>query len=205
MSTYLGFDVLDANTHNMRDSIRESFDRAGAMAGTALGKRHFDDFAGQPFPHRTFSWYASGRPAIDALRAFRDARMGREVPFWTPTFCAELTMAADATSAQSALTVASIDYTRFLFPVPARRHLAIFRPGGTFLIRKVVASVDNGNGTETLALGSGLGEDLAAARTLVSFLTLCRLEADDFKIIYSADDYAEAEIPFREIPLEVPA
>lgn len=204
MSTYLGYDVLDQTTPNMREAIAESFDRLGEYIGAKTGRREFDDTAGQPAPQRSFSWFATGRTEIDAMRAFIAARQGRLIPFWTPTYCAELVLAADALSAASSIVIATTGYGRYMFALTARKYIAITKPGGAFLIRKVAAVIDNGNGTETLTLTSGLGEDVGRS-TLVSFLALCRLDSDDPEIQWDGTDHAEANLVYREVPKEVPA
>lgn len=205
MSTYLTIDVLDQVTHNMRESIAQSFDRHGERQDSPTGRIFWDDFADQAIPVRSFEWFAPGRTAIAALRSFLDARKGRVVPFWVPTFCRELVMSVDATSVQSSIRVYRHGYGQNLFPYNARKHTAIVSPDGSFLRRKVTLITDNGDGTESLSLDSGLGINLSAAVTMVSFLTLCRLEEDNAPIRWFGGAHAEASLRFREVPLEVPA
>lgn len=204
MSTYLGYDVLEVG-HNMRESIRHAFDRVGTFQENPTGRRFWDDSAGQPQPVRTFSWFADGRANIAVLRAFLNARRGRVVPFWTPTYVGELKMSQDASSLDSSLRILNIGYTRLLFQFSACRYLAIVSTDGTFLRRKVTLATDNGDGTETLALDSGLGIALAAARTVVSFLVLCRLEEDMTSLSWDSPLHVEATIGFRALPKETPA
>lgn len=203
MSTYLGIDVLEVN-HNFRDAIRQSFDRLGTFAENPTGRRLWEDAGEQPMPVRSFSWFADGRPAIAALRAFLDARKGRMVPFWIPTYTPELVMTLDGAALDSSVRVANVGYGRFLFPFQARRYLAIISGNGTFLRRKVTLVTDNGDGTETLSLDAGLGIVLPASRTLVSFLVLCRLEDDFTPLTWDGPEHAEAVVRFRELPKEVP-
>lgn len=205
MSTYLGFDVLDQRAHNMREAIAQAFDRTGELLGSNVGRSYWDDFAAQPVPIRSFEWFASTRPEIATLRAFLDARLGRQIPFWTPTYVRELIMTLDADSAQSSIRVTKVGYGQSLFAVTARKYLALVSADGSFLRRKVTLVTDNGDGTETLSLDAGLGINLVADRTLVSFLVLCRLENDRTSIRWYKPGMAEASIQFREVPLEVPA
>lgn len=203
MATYLSTDVLDQTTPNMRDAIRQAFSRAGDLVGGETGRKVFDDFIGHAVPVRSFSWLAAGRTEVAALQAFLDARKGRVVPFWTPTYCAEVPLYENKLAAASSLRVPFFGYTRFLFPQTWRRYLAIVPPGGAFLIRKVSSATDNGDGTETLTLTTPLGVDVPK-EWLVSFLTFCRLDSDRTKIKWHAAFTAEAEIDFREIPGEAP-
>ena len=203
MSTYLGIDVLDQNTHNMRESIRHAFTRKGTLVGSGVGRKKWDDDAGQAIPGRPFTWTAKDRAEIGALLGFIDARRGRVKPFWTPTFGGEIPLAAAASSGASTIVIKFIGYTRSMFPVTARRYLAVLRPAGTFFVVKVTGSADNGNGTETLNLGSSLPEDVPVQR-IVSYFALCRLDAPT-KVRWQNPFLAEADFLFRELPLEVPA
>lgn len=203
--TYLSFDVLVADDPNLRDGIGESFERYGEMIDGGTGRRRFDDFAGVAIPRRTFSWFADGREGIADLRTFIMIRKGRLIPFWTPTYLADLQMTQDQVAIDSSIRVWNVGYGEKLFSHNSRKHIALIKPDGEFLIRKITTVVDNGDETETLTLESGLGEDLAAATTMVSFLVICRLEIDRPAIRYSNPEHGEAEIPFREIPREAPA
>lgn len=205
MSTYLGIDVLDEAFHNLREAITQAFGRTGEAIGSPVGRSFWDDHPGQPQPSRSFEWYAPNRPAIGALRAFLDARQGRVVPFWAPTYTGELVLAQAALSGQSALRVHATGYRPYLFPLPARQHLALLSADGTFLRRKVTLAIDNGDGTDTLSLDAALTVDVTPATTIVCFLTLCRLESDLVPIRWGKPGHAEASLPLVEVPLEVPA
>lgn len=204
MSTYLGIDLLDQANHNMRESIRHSFARKGNLVGSNLGRRNWDDDAGQAIPSRNFTWTAKDRPEIGAMLAFIDARRGRYRRFWTPTYGGEIPLAAAASSGASTIVIRFIGYTRSMFAVVARRYLVVLRPQGTFFTLKVTGAADNGNGTETLNLGSSLPEDVPASR-IICYLALCRLENDDTPVRWQNAQVAEADFQFRELPLEVPA
>jgi hypothetical protein len=69
---------------------------------------------------------------------------------------------------------------------------------------KITAAIDNGNGTETLTLGALTGKAFAAATTMVSFLTLVRLDADRVSIKWDSTDHAESLLSLQEVPREVP-
>lgn len=201
--TYLGFDVLDQQNHNMREAIATAFERFGSLTVNPSGRKQWDDFAGQPLTVRTFEWFANGRTECSTLRAFLEARQGRLVPVWVPTWCWDLNIATNALAGSASIVVSALGYTNLLFPFPARQHLAIVG-GGTFVCRKVNTAVDNGDGTESLGLDAAIGSDLTAGKALVSFLTLCRLEEDRTPIRWYGRNNAEATIRFREVPLEIP-
>jgi hypothetical protein len=205
VSTYLGFEVLDQAYHNLREAIGQAFPRQGESTGSAVGRSFWDDHVGQPLPSRSFEWYAPGRTKIAQLRTFLDARMGRVVPFWAPTYTGDLVLAAAALSGQSAIRVHATGYRPYLFPLPSRKHLALLDGNGTVQRRKVTLAIDNGDGTDVLSLDAALTADVAPATTLVCFLTLCRLGEDLVPIRWPKPGHAEATLPLVEVPREVPA
>jgi len=70
---------------------------------------------------------------------------------------------------------------------------------------EVIAASDPGDGlTESLTLSPVAARDYKADRTVVSFLTLCRLERDEIEIRYPSSNAAEATIEIRELPMEAP-
>jgi predicted phosphodiesterase len=87
-----------------------------------------------------------------------------------------------------------------------RRYLAFIPTDGTANVyRKVTASVDNGDGTETLTLDTSTGKAFPMASTQVSFLVFARLASDEPEIHWISTDLATAILEVEEIPAEVPA
>jgi hypothetical protein len=201
---YEGVDVLTEAQHNTRDSISEAFTRIGTMIENPTGRREYDDQGQRPFPGRNFLWTARDRAACVALREFLDARHGRQVPFWTPTFAWDLALAEDSSGAGATLVIRKAGYGQFLWGSLARRRLAVFAPGQPMLIRRVTGLTD-GETTETITLNTPPGVPLPAATTRICFLVLCRLEADQTDLTWKHSGHCEAAIHFRELPNEVPA
>lgn len=206
MSTYLGLDVLDQTVHDRAGSVEESLRRKLALLDGGTGAREADAQSGAPAPARPFLWTCLSRAAVAGLRAFLDARKGRCVPFWVPTYQQDLTLAADLGSGASSATIRWVGYALHLFPPGgARRHLALYEPGAALVYRRVTAATDPGTGlTESLALDSPAPRLFPAATTVVSFLRLCRLDDDDVRIEWSGRGFAQAELRIRDLPAEAP-
>jgi hypothetical protein len=139
--TYLGIDVLDGAVHNLRDPISESFGRLGTLLENPTGRRAFDDHAGIAVPVRNFTWSATTRASCNALRAFLDARLGRLVPFWVPTYRWDLQLSQDVAATSANLFLEQAGYEQFLSLYSARHYLAVYPPGGTLQIRKIIVPV----------------------------------------------------------------
>lgn len=207
MSTYLGLDVLDQVVHDRAGTVDETLRRKFALLDTGTGAREADTQALAPSPVRPFLWTCLSRADVAVLRAFLDARAGRCVPFWVPSYQQDLTLAADLPSAGSSATVRWVGYALHMFPPGGgRRHVALYEPGTSLTFRKVTAATDPGDGlTESLALSSPAPRLFPAASTIVSFLKLCRLEEDDVRIEWAGRGYAQAALRLRELPLEAAA
>ena len=200
--TYEGVDVLEVR-HNMREAINESFSRLGVYFPNPTGRRAWDDHALGPLPSRSFSWTCADRVECMELREFLDARQGRRVPFWTPTYCWDLQLATDGPANLNRLTIVKAGYGQFVSGSLARRFLAIAPMGQATIYRQIVG-VTTAATTETLDLDSIPGVALPAATTRISFFVLCRLAEDMTTLVWSGRDVCEAQIRFQELPREYP-
>lgn len=205
MTTYEGFDVLEVEP-NWRDGIDSTYRRDWIRFDPGTGKVRVDDKTGCAALDGSFSWFLEDRAAIASFKSFVNARKGQAVPFWLPTWRSDIQLADDVVSNSATITISLIGYTKFMFAQAARRRIAFILADGSKVYRKVIAASDPGNGTtETLTLDAAPGVALPASTTLVSLLTLCRLEADEVKVQWHTQTVAEASLAFREIPKEVPA
>lgn len=205
--TYRGFDVLILD-YNRDGPITDRLSRDFVVLDATTGLRTATENSESPAGVRPFKWTAIGRDEIASMRDFLDARKGRAVPFWLPSFQWDLTLSEDATAAQSVLSLVWMRYTQQMFgTTAARRHLAIWTlgDGSSMDCYRVSAANDPATGlTETITIDPSAAADYPAATTVLSFLKLCRLEDDRVTISYPSVNVAEAEIMVREIPHEAP-
>jgi len=205
--TYLGYDVLELN-YNRVGPVEERLRRKFVLLDSKTGKRVADEQAPAPAPSRPFTWTALGRAEITAMRAFLDARVGRAVPFWLPSFQWDLALAEDVLQDQSIVTIHWVRYRQQMWGTTgARRHLALWTLGdGTIDLYRIANATDPADYlTETLTLDPIAVRDYSMANTVLSFLKLCRLEDDLVEISYPSANAAQATIRVRELPLEAPA
>jgi len=204
--TYLGYEVLDLN-YNRLGAIEERLRRKFALLDSETGKRVADEQSPAPAPGRPFTWTAFGRPEIAEMRAFLDARVGRAIPFWMPSFQWDLSLAEDVLEDQSIVTIRWVRFRQQMWGTTgARRHLAFWtlRNGSMDFYRVADATDPADEITETVTLDPIAVRDYPKADTVISFLKLCRLEEDLVEISYPTGNLAEATILAREIPLEAP-
>jgi hypothetical protein len=168
------------------------------------GERLTDAHDVAPATGRPFQWKNYNRAQTAELLFFIDDTQGRAQPFWMPSYQRDLVLTANAAAGATAITVQAIGYTTRLFPVGNyRKHLCFMAPNQTLSFAQVHASVDNGNGTETLTLEDPLAEDVVAGVTMVSFLRYVRLEDDELTIEFEGTQLSTCQFSVRELPLEV--
>lgn len=169
---------------------------------TGIGPITVLDRSGTSFQEIEFPWFLSGRSDIQQFRDFVDRRMGSLVPFWVPTWRADLVLDADAPSNSAAISVKACGYSSRMFPSTARRYLAIRTPTGGWIYRKATSASEVAS-SESIGLDSQLGVTLPAG-TAVSFLVLCRLADDAAELDWKTAGIATAKTRFLELPREVP-
>ena len=204
--SYLGYDVLELN-YNRVGAFEERLRRKFVLLSSKTGRRVTDEQAPAPAASRPFTWTAIGRDEITAMRTFLDARRGRAVPFWLPSFQWDLALAEDVSQNQSGATIWWVRYKQQMWGTTgARRHLAIWSLGdGTMEYCKITGAIDVANyQTETLTLDPVAQREYGRSGTVLSFLKFCRLDEDRIEISYPSPQVAEATIRVRELPLEAP-
>ena len=204
--SYLGYDVLELN-YNRVGAFEERIRRKFVLLSSKTGHRIADEQGPAPATTRPFTWTAFGRDEIAAMRSFLDARKGRAVPFWMPSFQWDLALAEDIAQNQSGATIRWVRYKQQMWGTTgARRHLAIWSLGeGVMDYCRITGATDPANNlTETLTLDPVARRDYSRSQTVLSFLKLCRLDEDRIEISYPSPQVAEATIRVRELPLEAP-
>lgn len=200
---YAGFTVLTEDP-NRRDTVTQQANRTKTRIDSGTGP--FTEVTPTAVGRgvRAFNWFMPNRGAIDSFRAFMAERAGRLVPFWVPTWHHDFQMATDMPTPLTTLDVINVNYARYQFDATQtwRRHLAFINIGnGLQFIRRIDGAVEHVT-TETLTLDSAPATAMLKGQWMLSFLTLCRLEKDDYNLRWSGRTIAECTFDVREIPQE---
>lgn len=207
MTQYAGFDVLEEQIDTRDGGPEDSQEQRVGIIRSPVG---FDrDAFSEDYPRlvRLYRWSCETRPQVSALRAFLDARKGQAVPFWMLSWERDFEFSTPPFSAPS-WVIKWIGYTANLFPSGgARRHIWVWHPtiGTTYV--HVIGAVDNGDGTETLTLESGLIPPFNIGSTTfyrVGFLRFSRLADDVNQLEWQARNYASMSFRILELPHEAP-
>lgn len=203
MATYRGFDVLEIRP-DRGEAMRAKSSGLVNLRDNRTEARSQDDRAGFPIRSVSFTFSAANRTDAEAFRSFIESRMGRAIPFWVPTWQADLVLDSSASIGATSLSVKYCGYSVNQYIRTHRRDLSLYKYDGTFQRRRV-SGVLAGTTTESLSLDSALSAALAPGSCLVSFLTFCRLASDEAKWKWLSCDVLEAAVEMVEVPWEVPA
>ena len=209
-TVYQGYDVLELPTDGSTGQ-EDQPERRFYLTDAATGKRVVDDPEAVSSGVLTYSWVCTTLAEIADLKTFLDARRGRAIPFWLPTFKHHLTLNGDHNSAHAFIDVKTFGYAANMWPsTGARRHLLFRSRAGVLFYRKATSAVNNQNGTESVYLDATLGQSVTVADWMVGFLRLCRLDEDLTKLEHlrggagGGDRYMRALLRIRELPKEAP-
>jgi hypothetical protein len=204
--TYLDYDLLELNQDRI-GPIQEFVEQDFTLLDYETGARAVVQAWAAPAPVRPFTWTAIGALEITAMRAFLDARKGRAVPFWLPSYQWDLTLGLAIDALDTTITIAWARYQDQLFGTTgARRHVGLWTAGiGAIDCYEITAAACAGEREpEVLSIDPAAVKTYALDSTVISFLKLCRLERDQVTISYPAKEIARATISVRELPMESP-
>jgi hypothetical protein len=197
-SMYRDYAVMEVRP-NWREEIDTDYQRNIALLDFATGKVIADDLSGVPSMLHKYHWQAKNRAAIGALRAFLFARYGKLVPLWVPTFLKDFVVVGDIAPTSSLLIVENTAYARNIYQTVQRRDVRIELYSGEIIYRRIVTSTETG-ATEELILDSQVGLFIAADNIRsVSFMSLCRLEADSIEAVWETTTVMEVSAAIRSI------
>ena len=205
--TYLDYDVIEVN-YNRLGAIEERQRRKFVVLDPGTGKRTADEHSPAPASGRPFIWTARTRAESTAIRDFIDARKGRAIPFWLPSYQWDLRLAEDVLEDQAILSIEWVRYTEQMWGTTgARRHLALFELGQEAMDYYQISDADDpGDGvTESITITPIAERAYPKATTVISFLKLCRLDSDEPEISYPDGKHAQVVFQVRELPQEAPA
>lgn len=147
-----------------------------------------------------------GRQCAADWRVFFDGQRGRGRLFWMPTWVDDLELVQSQIANQNILKFKLCGFTRFYAISDfGRRHVVVILPGSPEILlpRRVTASVDNGDGTETITLDAQFGVDVPITAG-ISLLSACRFNEDRVDMHWLNFDLVQVETTVRELPREAP-
>jgi len=144
------------------------------------------------------------RAEIAAFEQFFDGRSGRHLPFWMPSWRADLALRQDVALSATSLSISAVNYSVLFNPLTddskslghylylVKPDLTTFAPGVASLgVASVIA--------ETLNLDSAATDEFPVISTVVCFLHFVRFLSDELTLRYSGPNSAACEMGFVEV------
>ena len=196
-ASYRSFPVLTLRPNTSRD-LSFAFDSGAEQYDAGAGPVEVFDWPGIPLPSQAHDWALSGRAAISAFRSLAYALQGKAKSIWVPTWLSDLTMVSSLGSSSTALQVAWRGYTAHLVDQPSRRDIRIELRSGAVHYRRITGASEISSSIEQLTLSSSLGVAIAPADVLqISFMALCRCEADTFNLEWWTGEHVDVTTAWR--------
>jgi hypothetical protein len=192
---YQGLDVLDETPKLIAD-ISESIVRAAEYVDNGFG----------PIAVETLLTYADFGQML-GFHEYRGARlwrrrvwlhslMGKQKPFWLPSFNMDLALQATIGASDTVITVKSIGPAS----VYGGKQIAFFLKDGTTFFRQI-DDIANAGDDDDLTISSSLGQSVTAADIgVLCFMTKVRLNADSVNIEHQFDDASTVSVAVTEVP-----
>lgn len=180
--TYLDIEVFDLERVKVEwvDLTQYQVSRRKQGTGNPTGndyQRAIDTGSPQTIPLRVL---LTTRAAQAEFYGWLDARQGRQNPVWLISEESDLNVIARD---GAFIVIDYIGYTELYNVHSARRHIAFKKTDGSLVYKMITASVNNGDGTETLSVST---PPLLADIVKTSFLRLCTAP-DQFELVHHRD------------------
>lgn len=139
----------------------------------------------------TFSYLLKNRTELSSALGFFAMVNGKQKPFWMPTYANEIQVTSSGSSSSSIINIKDIGYSSFIRQNPNQRDIILIKTDGSYILRKIISSSGNGDGTEKLVLDQAVGFNWTPATFREGhFLKLVRLDQDSLDVTYLTNTIA---------------
>lgn len=141
-----------------------------------------------PYIVRGFSWFLKDKENIHKFRQWLYARRGRTVPFWSPSWKADMEIAAKAEEGATSLRIKPIGFSQLYTYNDGRQDIAIFLKNGQVLLRRILSAGLGSDGLETLGMDAEFTDPVEISDVrMISYLGQYRLDADAVEMAWKSD------------------
>ena len=198
--TWLSYPVLDLRPHYDDPALITGRDLTFARRGFG----QVTPWANQPNAQRTLAlpFVLIGKAQIAAFRRFFDSLAGRAGLFWIPAYQNAMALRSDVSAEAGNLTCGDTGLADRLPQHPGYIHAALV--SATALQPFQIESVTVSDGAMIVSSTEIIGQEFVAASTMVSWLMLVRLQADELAFTYLTDALALVALNCIEVPREYP-
>ena len=199
--SYQGYRVYQSEP-NWSGELELEHQRKLAVLDYDTGAIWQEDESGYASLLKPWLWTLASRAEIVALRGWLYARRGRQVPFWTPSQGADMTVTADIGASDGQIHIRNMGYQRLINGRADRRDIMLQTTGGAVYYRRITGAAEVDADNETVSIDSSLGSLVTVAEVAqVRFVHLSRLESDDIEIDWwQPQGVAECSAVLRSLP-----
>lgn len=132
-----------------------------------------------------------------ALRQWLHSRRGKQRGFWFPSWNPDIISLEDRTSISTSLKVRNMGFSLYY----GIKDIMVEKTDGTRVFNRVLSSVVDPDGNESLGLELPLGVDLPVSSIqMICFIYSSRFDSDSITISHSYSGRASVSIPSLEVP-----
>lgn len=198
-TTYRGYTVLTTPPHEP-SSPEETWSRTVTVIDNEIAQPLTIDPSGVPVVVKPMRWLLSSRADVVALRGWLQARAGRLVPFWWPSWSEDFVQTRTLVAGGQVLTVAKVGYARYVGASSIRRDVRLVHRNGTVFYRRITAAAEVDDLEETITVDAAFPYDIDPGDVTISFLHLVRLDSDEVAIDWRTSTIAEVSVSLRMVP-----
>ncbi|WLT30762.1 sigma factor [Geothrix sp. PMB-07] len=140
--------------------------------------------------------------AIARFMGFIDARRGRCIPFWLPTYSRDMEQSQDASASDLSVRIRNVLYSTHIVQHHNRCDLAFYPLAGAPIFRRITGSAPGGMDHEWITLDQSFGQARATSDwRCISYLSFVRLDQDSLRMVWETDDLLRASFRVKEVLL----
>jgi len=201
------YESIDVFTTRTIRAVKHGSDPALLLLRNPTGVDVRDRRQHRPAMDMTFEVMLQGREAVDSFRTFLEARQGRLVPFWLPSWDYDLRLVEDVEGPTNLLGIRRTEFVdNYLISNVhrVRRYLYFYRSGYETARYITTAEVIDAD-TEQITVDENLPDDPLGPDSYetICFLNYCRLGSDRIEIKWINGDNAIAMMPVHIIEYEL--
>lgn len=195
--TYRGYPVL-TDEPEWRSDPSVAYARKQSIIDLEIGRVTTVDEAEIPWEIFANNWVCLNRTEADRMRKWLYARRGRAKSLWVPTFMDDLVVKETITDVATNIDFENCGIAPYGNQEIGRRDIRIELVDGTVFYRRIANPVVIDDETERVSIDTPLGVTVTPAEVLrVSWMALCRLDADSIEIAWSNTYICESLMMLR--------
>jgi hypothetical protein len=187
---------------NRANDVEAEYQRQAEQIDFLTGIVAIDDHAAKPFIRRAFDYLLRTRADIGDMKGWFAVRLGRQQPFWHPTWERAIEPTKKILAAETVMIVKSRGYAMYFNPMAGRTDVGMLHKNGTWYFRGVTGFGAGDNaGEERMLISSSLGIDVNPSEwQIICFLEKTRLDTDLIEFHWESDSVARIALPMRSLP-----